>query len=162
MSLQVFSVSWDFCVLNHSILFWSALLLRLSPIHGWIIPSKSPKSLILFISTPHKKGALFPLLSLAVSRPGFPTSVRTRTSCGDILNRVWFEGIPIYLDRAAKTRQQGALHSGSFWGGFAQSTECHLATSHVKILITVQRTCIEIVDGHIFQSERRANPDLCQ
>lgn len=38
----------------------------LSPIHRRIIPPKSPKSLILFISTPHKKGALFPLLSLYV------------------------------------------------------------------------------------------------
>lgn len=73
-----------------------------SPIHRWIIPPKSPKSLILFISTPHKKGALFPLLSLysmVVSSSGFPTSVRTGTSCSNISDWVGFEGILIDVDR---------------------------------------------------------------
>lgn len=73
-----------------------------SPIHRWIIPPKSPKSLILFISTPHKKGALFPLLSLysmVVSSSGFPTSVRTGTSCSNISDWVGFEGILTDVDR---------------------------------------------------------------
>lgn len=56
----------------------------LSPIHRWIIPPKSPKSLILFISTPHKKGALFPLLSLCVQYGCEHTCISTfmRTGSG--------------------------------------------------------------------------------
>lgn len=56
----------------------------LSPIHRRIIPPKSPKSLILFISTPHKKGALFPLLSLCVQYGCEYTCISTfmRTSSG--------------------------------------------------------------------------------
>lgn len=74
-----FSLSLSFSLSLRCFLFFDHRHCRcLSPIHRRIIPPKSHKSLILFISTPHKKGALFPLLGLCVQcsrRPRSYTSV---------------------------------------------------------------------------------------
>lgn len=73
---------------------------------------------------------------MVVSSPGFPTSVRTGTSCSNISDWVGFEGIlidvdrdPFYTDANKHLKKKkvicenrGAIvGSNTFWGGFAQS-----------------------------------------
>lgn len=139
----------------------------LSLIHRWIIPPKSPKSLILFFSTPHRKGALSPLLSFCGFLPlwgqGRPVAAhRTGFALGEMW-LTWVETHSTPMQRHVKRKKKSFVSRGRYNGdlhfGVALLT-LSFDKSHATILITVQRTCIETTNGHIFQSERiNVNPD---
>lgn len=114
---KFFSRPADFSALNRGALFFDhRRRCCLSPIHRRIIPPKSPKSLILFISTPHKKGALFPLLGLCVqygrqrvhlyfdvSGDRFSTSRSNISSFANIQDVVFFYGLAVVLINGEKS-----------------------------------------------------------